>query len=170
VQIRSIAPDSTGQWLLTGGDDGSVRLWEVLTGRCQRVWEIGARVSSVAWCPDASSRLISCTSANHVILLDSGVGPSSARERAAEALKPPPPPAEEEGGKVVARWEAREDGGMQIVHNHQVRSVNWHSKCVFHPLVCSCDHGYVSSQGHMFWCCLVRGTTRVPTRTDVCFA
>lgn len=89
VQIRSICPDSTGQWLLTGGDDGSVRLWEVMTGRCQRVWEIGARVTCVAWCPDPSTRLVSCTSGNYVILLDSGVGPTSTRERAAEALRPP---------------------------------------------------------------------------------
>jgi ribosome biogenesis protein ERB1 len=144
VQIRSISPDSSGQWLLTGGDDGSVRLWEVLTGRCQRVWEIGARVSSVAWCPDASTRLVSCTSGNHVILLDSGVGPSSARERAAEALKPPPP-MDEEGVKLVARWEARDDGGMQIVHNYQVRSVNWHGKCVFRPSFYFCDHVCIAS-------------------------
>lgn len=130
MQIRSICPDATGQWLLTGGDDGSMRLWEVLTGRCERVWEIGSKVTSVSWCPDASTRLVACTSGNHVILLDSGVGPSSAREKAAAALKPPP--SEDEGVKV-ARWEAREEGGMQIVHNYQVRSVNWHGKCAFNP-------------------------------------
>lgn len=138
MQIRSICPDSTGQWLLTGGDDGSVRLWEVMTGRSQRVWEIGARVTSVAWCPDTSTRLVSCTSGNHVILLDSGVGPPSVRERAAEALTPPAAAAAD--GVKVARWEQREDRGMQIVHNYQVRSVNWHGKCAFHSSSERLDH------------------------------
>lgn len=125
VQIRSICPDASGQWLLTGGDDGCMKLWEVMTGRCQRTWEIGARVSSVSWCPDAGLRRAACTSGNQVILFDSGVGPRSARERAAEALKPP---QIDEDQVTVARWEAREDGGMQIVHNYQVRSINWHGK------------------------------------------
>lgn len=32
-KIRSISIDPTGNWLATGSDDGTVRIWEVLTGR-----------------------------------------------------------------------------------------------------------------------------------------
>ena len=29
MQVRSIAVDASGQWLASGGDDGTARLWEV---------------------------------------------------------------------------------------------------------------------------------------------
>lgn len=31
--------------------DGTVRIWEVETGRCLRVWEVGGAVKCVAWNP-----------------------------------------------------------------------------------------------------------------------
>ncbi|CAK7262782.1 Ribosome bioproteinsis protein erb1 [Sporothrix epigloea] len=34
--VRAVAIDPTGNWLASGGDDGTVRLWELLTGR--QVW------------------------------------------------------------------------------------------------------------------------------------
>lgn len=27
--MRSVAPDSSGQWLASGGDDGALKVWEV---------------------------------------------------------------------------------------------------------------------------------------------
>lgn len=34
-----------------GSTDGTIRLWEVETGRCLKVWEIGEPVHHVAWNP-----------------------------------------------------------------------------------------------------------------------
>jgi ribosome biogenesis protein ERB1 len=42
VRCISVSPD--GQWMVSGSDDGSVRVWEVDTGRCARVWRVGAVV------------------------------------------------------------------------------------------------------------------------------
>ena len=36
--VRCLAPSPCGQWLLSGSDDGQVRLWEMMTGRCLRKW------------------------------------------------------------------------------------------------------------------------------------
>eukprot|EP00834_Sanchytrium_tribonematis_P002106 NODE_59_length_28102_cov_0.971110.p3 type:complete len:685 gc:universal NODE_59_length_28102_cov_0.971110:23524-21470(-) len=36
--IRAIAPSPCGQWLLSGSDDGELRMWEVISGRCIRKW------------------------------------------------------------------------------------------------------------------------------------
>ena len=65
-RVRSISVDPSGQWLVTGCDDGTVRLWNVTTGRCVRSWVMPlektaatetlspAVVRCVAWCPDPS--------------------------------------------------------------------------------------------------------------------
>ena len=53
TQVRSVSPDPwSGQWLVSGSEDGSVKLWEVATGRCVTTWELGCGpVHTVAWCP-----------------------------------------------------------------------------------------------------------------------
>ncbi len=38
-------------------DDGSVRLWEVRTGRCMRTWQLEEPVACVAWCPSSQLSL-----------------------------------------------------------------------------------------------------------------
>ncbi|KAJ2738323.1 Ribosome biogenesis protein erb1 [Coemansia sp. Cherry 401B] len=50
-RVRSISVDPTGLWLLSGSDDGTVRLWELVTGRCARIWNLKETVHKVAWCP-----------------------------------------------------------------------------------------------------------------------
>ena len=39
--VRSISLDCSGQWMVSGSDDGTVRLWEVLTGRCMNTISLG---------------------------------------------------------------------------------------------------------------------------------
>ncbi len=70
--------DASGQWLLSGSDDGSVRLWEVATARCMRTWHMAARVHCVAWCPAAGLRIASAAAGNSVFLLPAGDLPLSA--------------------------------------------------------------------------------------------
>lgn len=52
-RVRSVSCDPTGLWLATGGDDGTVRIWEILTGR--EVWKTVCStedaVDTVAWRP-----------------------------------------------------------------------------------------------------------------------
>eukprot|EP00823_Brevimastigomonas_motovehiculus_P003592 TRINITY_DN2217_c0_g1_i2.p1 TRINITY_DN2217_c0_g1~~TRINITY_DN2217_c0_g1_i2.p1 ORF type:complete len:820 (-),score=148.91 TRINITY_DN2217_c0_g1_i2:481-2940(-) len=41
-KVRSISVSPCGQWIASGSDDGTVRLWEVSTGRCFYVWDFVA--------------------------------------------------------------------------------------------------------------------------------
>lgn len=46
-RARSIDVHSAGQWLLSGSDDGVVRLWEVATGFMRAQWDLGKLVPKV---------------------------------------------------------------------------------------------------------------------------
>ena len=72
VQVRSVSPDPSGQWLASSSDDGTVKLWEVRTGRCSRTWTLGGVVHCVAWCPNASLSLLAAAVDTRVILLPTG--------------------------------------------------------------------------------------------------
>ena len=41
-----MAPHPGGQWLATGSADGTLKLWEVSTGRCCHTWVLGSSSSS----------------------------------------------------------------------------------------------------------------------------
>ncbi len=72
LQVRSVAADRSGQWLASGSDDGSVRLWEVQTGRCMRTWALGSPVHCVSWCPAAGLRILAAAAGNRIVLLPAG--------------------------------------------------------------------------------------------------
>ncbi|KIS66931.1 uncharacterized protein UMAG_05714 [Mycosarcoma maydis] len=58
-RVRCLSVDPTGNWLVTGGDDGRARLWDVAIGRCTASWDVcegmpkaeRSAVHSIAWCP-----------------------------------------------------------------------------------------------------------------------
>jgi ribosome biogenesis protein ERB1 len=69
-RVRSVAVDPTGCWLASGGDDGSVRVWELLTGR--QVWS--ARLSAedavnvVRWRPTKDTMILAAAAGEDVFL------------------------------------------------------------------------------------------------------
>lgn len=57
-RVRSVSVDPTGQWLVTGSDDKSVRLWEVETGRQMHQWDVSGVVQCVAWNPNPALHIV----------------------------------------------------------------------------------------------------------------
>lgn len=71
--VRAVAVDPSGAWVATGGDDGTLRLCELMTGREFACWHlrrptdvlaknfdghISSAVNAVAWCPVPGRRLL----------------------------------------------------------------------------------------------------------------
>lgn len=60
-RVRTLSCDPSGVWLATGGDDGTVRIWEILTGR--EVWKLqagedGEAVNAVKWRPGRDAAIL----------------------------------------------------------------------------------------------------------------
>eukprot|EP00300_Choanocystis_sp_HF-7_P041941 c8720_g1_i1.p1 GENE.c8720_g1_i1~~c8720_g1_i1.p1 ORF type:complete len:811 (+),score=149.91 c8720_g1_i1:114-2546(+) len=73
-KVRSIDPSPSGQWLVSGSNDGAVRLWEVDTGRSLRLWEFGEVVHSVQWCPNPARALFAVAVGSRVVFINPGLG------------------------------------------------------------------------------------------------
>lgn len=73
--IRSICVSPDGLYLVSGSDDGSVRLWEVDTTLCRYVWQLGEQpVLQVAWNPNPSHHVIAAVCGKELHLITTGTG------------------------------------------------------------------------------------------------
>lgn len=75
ARVRSVCFDPSGQYLASGGDDGSVRVWEVASGRCLRKWAVGAPgagVACVAWNPNPEVQVLAAVSGSDLLLIYPG--------------------------------------------------------------------------------------------------
>ncbi|WPG99635.1 ribosome biogenesis protein erb1 [Acrodontium crateriforme] len=71
-KVRSISIDPKGQWIASGGDDGTVRIWELLTGR--QLWRVklsnSEPVNVVSWQPSQEACILAaaCGETVHFIV------------------------------------------------------------------------------------------------------
>lgn len=75
-RIRTLSIDPLGSWLATGSDDGTVRIWEVLTGR--QVYKLALvdrkvnpedTIEALEWNPDATTGILAVTAGEFIYLV-----------------------------------------------------------------------------------------------------
>ncbi|KAF1989513.1 putative ribosome biogenesis protein erb1 [Aulographum hederae CBS 113979] len=146
-RVRSLAIDPTGTYLASGGDDGTIRVWELLTG--YQLWSIRLSkeeaVNVVRWRPGRDAVILSAATGEDIYLiipfalpslspeveeasraiLDAGWGyATSTTSTNALAVKKEPP----------ARWERTEprleDKGalIRISVRSTVKVISWHRR------------------------------------------
>ncbi|KAI4198814.1 MAG: hypothetical protein LQ350_005055 [Teloschistes chrysophthalmus] len=108
-RVRSLAVDPSGVWLASGGDDGTVRVWELLTGR--QLWHV--KISSeeairvVRWRPGTDAVVISVATGEDLYfivppiispelethsysIIDAGFGYATSNPSSTDSAKKPP--------------------------------------------------------------------------------
>ncbi|XP_053208565.1 ribosome biogenesis protein bop1-A-like [Panonychus citri] len=72
--IRSIDVEPEGQFMVSGSDDCSIRIWEVSTGRCFKKIDFDSPIDCVKWCPLKSRSLIVACSKFDVYIVSPEIG------------------------------------------------------------------------------------------------
>ncbi|KAJ0960427.1 hypothetical protein J5N97_001754 [Dioscorea zingiberensis] len=84
--VKSISIEISGQWIASGSTDGTVRIWEIDTGRCLKVWNVGEAVQHVAWNPLPELPILAISLGRDVLLLNTGLGNEEEQLKVKELL------------------------------------------------------------------------------------
>ncbi|XP_030597794.1 ribosome biogenesis protein bop1 [Archocentrus centrarchus] len=131
--VRSISVSTSGQWLASGSDDGSVRFWEVCSSRCMKTVQVGGAVKSVAWNPNPSVCLLAVALDSVVLILSPSLGDKQVTVLSERLLSGQQEEAPAEGMGPVVWSEAEEEElnqgiRLKIQHPKAVHQVAWHAK------------------------------------------
>ncbi|KAL0599291.1 Ribosome biogenesis protein BOP1 [Plecturocebus cupreus] len=143
--VRCLSVSPGGQWLASGSDDGSLRLWEVATARCVRTVPVGGVVRSVAWNPNATVCLVAVAVEDSVLLLNPALGDrlvAGSTDELLSAFVLPEEPALQPARWLEASEEEHQAGlRLRICHGKPVTQVTWHGRGDYLAVV-------LATQGH----------------------
>lgn len=150
-RVRSLAIDPSGVWLASGGDDGTVRVWELLTGR--QIWNVKLSnedaVNVVRWRPGTDAVVLLAavgsdlfitippvldpeTESRSIEVVDAGWGYATNSTTSADQTKKTSP----------AQWtrpsSALADNGVYVVISlgYSAKSISWHRRGDYFVTVC----------------------------------
>ncbi|XP_065218330.1 ribosome biogenesis protein BOP1 homolog [Planococcus citri] len=134
--VRCISVDPFGQYLVSGSDDMTIKIWEINTTRCMRTINVGGVVRSIDWNPNKTVSLIAVAADRKLLLINPGVGDTLIVKKTDSILADPPEQQAtiSEKVKAVVQWERPSseewDNGIRIIVNHlkEVKQVTWHGR------------------------------------------
>jgi ribosome biogenesis protein ERB1 len=72
--VRCLSVEPNGQFIASGSDDCTVRIWEVLTTRTMNVMKFSSGVTDIKWCPDRSKCLCAVAVGKDLFIINPKVG------------------------------------------------------------------------------------------------
>eukprot|EP01097_Dermamoeba_algensis_P008850 TRINITY_DN6065_c0_g1_i1.p1 TRINITY_DN6065_c0_g1~~TRINITY_DN6065_c0_g1_i1.p1 ORF type:complete len:416 (+),score=90.91 TRINITY_DN6065_c0_g1_i1:742-1989(+) len=131
-RVRSISVHPDGQWLASSSDDSTVRLWEVQTGRCWKIWSFSSAVILVAWNPNPALHILAAAVGNQVFILNADIS-ETPKEEVEQLLSLD---AQETEGEATPnpKWEmttakeAKNGIRLKIVYDFDITKLAWHHK------------------------------------------
>ena len=152
-RVRTLAIDPSGIWLATGGDDGTVRVWELLTGR--QLWSVELSnedpVNVVRWRPGKDAVVLAAAAGDDVFLAVPPIVDPEVEKASLEVLdagwgyaasKPAPTVAEANKKNNPPQWirpsSSLADSGVCVVIplRYVAKSLSWHRRGDYFVTVC----------------------------------
>lgn len=129
--VMTISTESTGQWIASGSKDGTVRIWEVETGRCLQIWNIGETIQEVAWNPVPELPMLAVAAGHDVFILNTKCGSDEQQRKIEELLHVEPQMGADDSdtNASIVNW-GQDDthGGIRLKHFKAVTKVEWHRR------------------------------------------
>ena len=85
-KVNAVVVSPDGQFIATGSDDCTIRLWEVDNCLCRYIWTMDGPVVSLAWNPNPSTNVIAAVVGKTVVFVCSGTGDRDGAELTEEFL------------------------------------------------------------------------------------
>ncbi|CAN7008052.1 unnamed protein product [Brassica rapa subsp. trilocularis] len=127
--VTSISTECSGQWIASGSTDGSVRIWEVETGRCLKVWQFDEAVKCVAWNPLPDFPILAVAMGVDLFFLNTELGTDEEQQRIEELLRLDNLPELDEAAAAIAKWLPDEKyRGIKIRHFKNLSYMDWHPR------------------------------------------
>lgn len=58
-QVRSVSVEpERGELLASGGEDKTLRIWYIPTGKCLKIFKMNAQITCVSYCPNSERTLV----------------------------------------------------------------------------------------------------------------
>ncbi|GFF53396.1 ribosome biogenesis protein erb1 [Aspergillus lentulus] len=152
-RVRTLAVDPSGLWLATGGDDGTVRVWELLTGR--QLWSAKLSeedpVNVVRWRPGKDALILAAAAGDDIFLAVPPIVDPAIEKASLDILDagwgyaasiPPPTPAEANKKNNPPKWirpsSSLADLGVCAVIplRYVAKSLSWHRRGDYFVTVC----------------------------------
>jgi len=128
-KVRTISVNPTGQWLLSGGDDRTVRMWEIASGRCMQTWTFEGIVNKVAWNPNKNLPIFLVAIGKEVAIVNPNIGSDDQSIQIDALLSGPIKPSHR---KTYVNW-TQPDGKnypsqvrLVVSHGKKVEDISWH--------------------------------------------
>ena len=153
--VRTISVCPSGQWLASGSDDGTLRLWEVATGRCMKTLQVHGVVRGVAWNPNPALSLCAVVKDNVVLVINTGLGDRLVQSKTDDMLQvlamsaPDDDQAQADDKKLPVTWttatasEQVHGFRISVSHPKPVTQLSWHGRGDYLAVTCK-DGGSMS--------------------------
>ncbi|KAG2197117.1 hypothetical protein INT47_004182 [Mucor saturninus] len=136
ARIRALSIHPNGLYAISGSDDNTCRLWEILTGRCLTMWKFDGIIHALGWCPNPDVWLFAISVGHGEVHLISPPKLCSAEQAMnTDQFTKSGFAMPKEDGKQAVTWirasEADEEKygyKVRIQHTQAVKQVTWHRK------------------------------------------
>eukprot|EP01135_Chromosphaera_perkinsii_P004685 Nk52_evm34s293 gene=Nk52_evmTU34s293 len=142
--VRCMALDPTGKWLASGSNDNSLRIWEVSTGRCAKVFKFESPVVTLAWNPSALVDVLAVGCGSTLYIMSTGVCSKEVEENTKKTFEQCLPHlANNNGDKIAVDWySATEEQKasnirISIKHKKHIKTIVWHHKGDYFASLCA---------------------------------
>eukprot|EP01116_Phalansterium_solitarium_P006408 TRINITY_DN18705_c0_g1_i1.p1 TRINITY_DN18705_c0_g1~~TRINITY_DN18705_c0_g1_i1.p1 ORF type:complete len:712 (+),score=309.47 TRINITY_DN18705_c0_g1_i1:23-2137(+) len=138
-KVRSISVDPSGQYLASGAEDETVRIWEVETGRCIKQWSLGGTVFSVAWNPDPSRCVVAAAVGDTLFMLHAETLTDEENTAIDDTLfNSAIVPEVRAVVRLQTVTDAERASGIRwkISHDKTIKQISWHAKGDYLTAVC----------------------------------